>query len=153
MSDDGFRIAELLLGDFKCSHVLMLMALEAQGRASPDTVRAMSGLALGLGQGFNCGALTGAAAVIGLCAGRGGEDEREDPRLAAVLDDFTGWFNGAMTERYGGINCADIINFDPALKSTRCPALIAEVWDKLLECLDAHDIDIANPPSGRGEEA
>lgn len=147
MSDQDFRIAELLIGDFKCSHILMMLALEAQNRASPDVVRAMSGLALGSGQGFNCGLLTGGACVIGLCAGRGSETETDDPRLAAALDDFTGWFHATMNDRFGGIDCADIMKFDPALRAERCPGLIGEVWDKLCECLDSHGIDIANPPT------
>ena len=61
MTEESFRIAELLLDDFKCSHVLMRLALEAQGRDDPDLVRAMSGLAFGMGQGFNCGALSAAS--------------------------------------------------------------------------------------------
>ena len=65
MSEESFRVAELLLDDFKCSHILMRLALEAQGRDDPDLIRAMSGLALGMGQGFNCGALSAGCCVIG----------------------------------------------------------------------------------------
>ena len=41
MSEESFRVAELLLDDFKCSHILMRLALEAQGRDDPDLIRAM----------------------------------------------------------------------------------------------------------------
>ena len=58
MDDESFRIAELLLQGYTCGHVLAKLALEAQGRDDPDLVRAMSGLALGMGRGLNCGSLT-----------------------------------------------------------------------------------------------
>jgi hypothetical protein len=147
MTDDdvSFRVAELLLQGFKCSHILMMLALEAQGRDNPDVVRAMSGLALGMGQGFNCGALSGGCCVIGLCAGRAREEDADDPRFAAALDDFTGWFHGLAKDRYGGIDCADIMQFDPELKNQRCPGLIIETWRKVAEGLAEHGIDIAEP--------
>lgn len=145
--DTTFRIAEMLLSGLKCSHILMKLALEAQNRDEPDLVRAMSGLALGMGQGFNCGALSGGCCVLGLVAGRAGEDEAEDPRFASVLDAFSGWFHTSAKQRFGGIDCADIMKFDQALKAQRCPALIGEVWDKLNEILAEHGIDPAEPRS------
>jgi C_GCAxxG_C_C family probable redox protein len=146
MADESFHVAELLLEDFKCSHILMKLALEAQGRDSPDLVRAMSGLALGMGQGFNCGALSGGCCVLGLYAGRAGKDEDADPRFAAMLDDFTDWFHSDAKEHYGSIDCCDIMRFDPALKNERCPPLILKVWEKLEETLREYGIDPAEPP-------
>ncbi|MCE1237296.1 MAG: C-GCAxxG-C-C family protein [Hyphomicrobiales bacterium] len=140
-ADTTFRIAELLFSGLKCSHILMKLALEAQGRDDPDLVRVMSGLALGMGQGFNCGALSAGCCVLGLYAGRGSEVEAEDPRFAAALDAFSGWFHASAKQRFGGIDCADIMKFDPALKAERCPALIVEVWDKLKEVLTEQGID------------
>lgn len=148
MNDDSFRVAELLLQGFKCSHILMTFALEAQGRGDPDLVRAMSGLAVGMGKGHNCGALTGGCCVLGLCAGRADAEEAEDPRFAAMLDDFTTWFTTIATERYGGIDCADIMRFDPALKQQRCPPLVLEVWQALRDTMTRHGADIAAPPRG-----
>lgn len=147
MTEESFRVAELLLDDFKCSHILMRLALEAQGRDDPDLVRAMSGLTLGLGQGFNCGALSAGCCVIGTYAGRGGDGEREHPELGAMLDDFAGWFNAAATGQYGGINCSDIMKFDEALKRERCPALIIASWGKIKETLADHGVDITATPS------
>lgn len=140
-----FRIAELLLSGLKCSHILMKLALEAQGRDDPELVRVMSGLALGMGQGFNCGALSGGCCVLGLHAGRAGEEETDDPRFAPLIDEFTGWFHLSARERFGGIDCADIMKFDPALKQERCPALIGEVWDRLNEILEDHGFDPSAP--------
>jgi hypothetical protein len=154
VSDDtGFRVVQMLLSGLRCSHVLMQLALEAQGRDDPDLVRAMSGLANGMGQGFDCGALSGGCCVIGLVAGRAGEDEPDDPRFAAALDSFSGWFNTMATERWGGIRCADIMRFDDALKNERCPALILEVWDRIRETLAENGLDIAEPASAAREES
>lgn len=147
--DDSFRIAEMLASGLKCSHVLMTLALEARGETDPKLVRAMSGLALGMGQGFDCGTLSAGCCVLGLHAGRAREDEADDPRFAAMLDDFSGWFHAMAEERWGGIDCADIMKFDPDLKAQRCPALIAEVWDKVVETLREKGIDPAAPdPDG-----
>ena len=146
MNEESFRVAELLLDDFKCSHILMRLALEAQGRDDPDLVRAMSGLCLGMGQGFNCGALSAGCCVIGYYAGRGGDGESEHPELGAMLDDFTGWFTAAATGQYGGINCSDIMKFDESLKRERCPALVIATWGKIKETLADHGIDITAAP-------
>ncbi|MDC7785223.1 C-GCAxxG-C-C family protein [Rhodoplanes sp. TEM] len=153
-TDASFRIAELLLDGFKCSHILVLLALEAQGRADPDLVRAMSGLAVGMGQGFNCGALSAGCCVIGLYAGRGPADAAEDPRFADALDALSGWFHAMAKERYGGIDCADIMKFDPALKAERCPGLILDTWTKATEILAAQGFDLDRPrPVGDADAA
>jgi len=149
--DTSFRIAELLASGMKCSHVLMTLALEARGESDPKLVRAMSGLALGMGQGFNCGALSGGCCVLGLHAGRASQDEVDDPRFAAMLDTFSGWFNAMARDHWGGIDCADIMKFDPALKAERCPALVADVWARLEETLTEHGLD-PNAPNPETEE-
>ena len=141
--DVAFRIAEMLASGMKCSHVLMTLALETRGETAPELVRSMSGLALGMGQGFNCGSLSAGCCVLGLHAGRAVEAEAEDPRFASMLDDFSGWFHAMATERWGGIDCATIMKFDPALKAQRCPAMIGEVWDRLEETLREAGLDPA----------
>lgn len=150
-TDVSFRVAELLLAGFKCSHILAMLALEAQGRDDPDLVRAMSGLAVGMGQGFNCGALAAGCCVIGLHAGRGPGDAAEDPRFADALDAFSGWFQAMAKERYGGIDCADIMKFDPALKAERCPGLILDTWARVAAILTEHGFDLAEPRPAAGD--
>ncbi len=152
MSDDSFRIAELLLDGYTCSHVLVKLALEAQGRDNPDIVRAMSGLALGMGQGFNCGSLTGGCCVLGLYGGKAGENQLGHPRFDIMLEEFSGWFESEMTARYGGIDCEKIIHFDPALKQERCPGIVLECWEKANEILAKHGVDLAQPAQDNWEE-
>ena len=79
MSDDSFRIAELLLQGDTCSHILPKLALEALGRDNPDLVRALSALAVGMGRGLVCGSLTGGCCVLGLYGGRADESETVHP--------------------------------------------------------------------------
>lgn len=153
MSDDDFRIAELLLDGFTCSHILMRLALEAQGRDDPDLVRTMSGLSLGMGQGLACGALSAGCCVIGYYAGRGGDGESPHPELPAMLDDYAGWFVAKATHDYGGVDCAKIMGFDEAVKRERCPALIAASWRKLQETLADHGVDMSAPAPATGEDA
>jgi hypothetical protein len=152
MDDDSFRIAELLLQGYTCGHVLAKLALEAQGRDNPDLVRAMSGLALGMGRGLNCGSLSGGCCILGLYGGRADDGEQVHPRYDLMIEQFSAWFVNAMGEKYGGVNCQQIINFDPKLMQQRCPGLILECWQKIKEILAEHKIDVAGPAPAIWEE-
>ncbi|WP_319495748.1 DVU_1555 family C-GCAxxG-C-C protein [uncultured Cohaesibacter sp.] len=155
MTEDSFRVAELLLADLKCSHIMMILALEAAGRQDPNLVRAMSGLAVGMGQGMTCGILSAGCCVVGMLAGKASEEESEDSRFVDILEEFGGWFKHRCSEEYGGCSCSDIMQFDLNLRAQRCPALISESWQKLNEILERYDLDITHPPRGGevGEEA
>jgi hypothetical protein len=152
MADESFRIAELLLDGYTCAQILVKLALEAQGSNSPDLTRAMAGLALGMGQGFNCGSLTGGACVLGLYGGRSDERLPGHPRFDIMLEEFSGWFESEMTAKYGGIDCEKIINFDPALKQARCPGIILDCWLKASEILEKHKVDMTQPAQETWEE-
>jgi len=141
MSDPTFRIMELSLQGFKCSQILATIALEARGETSPELVRAASGLLGGLGCGRVCGCLTGGCCVLGLHAGRGTEDEREDPNLPEMLTELVMWFEATYAPLYGGTSCAEISNGDPSVYSERCPGIIAETLRKTAEILAAHGYD------------
>ena len=98
MSNYSFRVAELWLQGDTCGHILAKLALEAQGRDNPELVRAMSGLELGMRQGFNCGALTGGCNVLGLYAGRADKNEKAHPHFDLMIEEFSGWFEAEMGE-------------------------------------------------------
>ena len=71
---------------FYCSQILILQGLELMGKSNPDLVRAMQGLAGGMGfSGEICGALTGGACLLGLYAGKGLPEQEGDPRLAFMV--------------------------------------------------------------------
>ncbi|MDR3496508.1 MAG: C-GCAxxG-C-C family protein [Ancalomicrobiaceae bacterium] len=145
MTDESFRVAELIFEGTTCSHVLAKLALEAQRQSSPELMRAMAGLNQGLGHAYVCGALTGGCCVIGLYAGRGSDDRSEHPDFAEMLDDYVKWFE-ATTAEYGGHDCLNIIHGDKHVQERRCPGLIVDAWMKIKEILEKHHIEVDAPP-------
>jgi len=142
MSDDDFRVAELALKGYKCSHILVQIGLDNLGRSNPDLLRAMSGLANGMGDGLTCGVLTGGCCLIGLYAGGDYEDREEHPRLALMLEEFTEWFREAVGKCYGGIDCVNIMQDDPRMRVERCPSIILQAVKKAREILEANGFEL-----------
>jgi hypothetical protein len=138
MGADQFRSMELALQGFGCSQVLLLLALEKQGKTAPELVRAVSGLHGGLGfTGKTCGALAGGCCVLGLYLGRGTPEETEDPGLNASIRCLVDWFEQDVGKRYGGIDCSTILAGDPRNRLSRCPEIVASVHAKVHELLDS----------------
>jgi len=131
MEDESARMMELGLQGFSCSQILILLALEAQGKSNPDLVRAVSGLLSGMGAGKTCGALTGGACVLGLYAGKGHDRENSDERLPAMLTRFVEWFEQEFTPLYGSIDCSEIVQDDARLMFARCPEIIQRTHEQL----------------------
>ncbi|MBS1227477.1 MAG: GCAxxG family protein [Proteobacteria bacterium] len=141
MTDISFRVAELSLKGYRCSHILVQIGLDAQDQSNPELLRAMSGLASGMGCGLACGALTGGCCLIGLYAG--GDGERDDhPSLPLMLEEYVDWFRAEYTPRYGGIDCAQIIERKPQLRGERCPGLILDAVHKATEILEANGFEL-----------
>ncbi len=143
MTDRRMRMMELGLRGFGCSQILVMMALEARGESSPELVRAVSALHGGLGfSGKTCGALTGGCCALGLYAGRGAAGEVEDARLPLMVTELVEWFEGEYEPRYGGIDCADILQDDQRNRLTRCPAIVAAVFEEMAQILKANGYDL-----------
>lgn len=137
MQDEMARLAELRLQGFHCSQILLILGLERQNKVNPDLVRAMAGLANGLGDsGKLCGVLSGAACLIGLYAGRGTLEEKDHNRLNLMIQNLVDWFEEKFSASYGGIDCVTILNDDPWNKMLRCPNLTIETYVKVLEILE-----------------
>jgi len=130
---------------FKCSQILAVMALEAQGRKNPELVRAMTGLLAGMGCGKTCGALTGGCCVLGIYAGKSSEESNADPRLQAMLERFVEWFEVEFTGRFGSINCSEIVEDDPHQGLVRCSLIVTETLEKLREILAENDFHFDEP--------
>ncbi len=131
------RITKLRAEGFHCSQILIILGLERQGKNNPDLVRAMNGLANGLGDcGKICGVLTGAVCLLGLYAGRGEPHEQESHLLALMVQNLVDWFEAKYTPSYGGTDCRTILNDDPWNKMLRCPAMLIETYIKALELLE-----------------
>jgi C_GCAxxG_C_C family probable redox protein len=145
MADESMRMLELGFQGFNCSQILVLLALEAQGKRNPDLVRATSGLLAGLGCGKVCGALTGGCCVLGLYAGKAHARENADERLQTMLTQFVEWFEEEFTSLYGGINCAEIVQDDARLRLFRCPDIVRRTYEKLTEILEENNYDLSQP--------
>jgi hypothetical protein len=135
MNEDAFRVMELAMQGYQCSQILMIMALEAQGKSNLDLVRAMSGLLGGMGTGKACGALTAGCCVLALHAGKGAADVNVDDRLQPMLACYVEWFETEYTPRYGGIDCATIVQDDMRNRAARCPGIVLESLAKIKELL------------------
>jgi C_GCAxxG_C_C family probable redox protein len=142
MNEDDFRVAELALKGYKCSHILVQIGLDALGRENPELLRAMSGLANGMGDGLTCGALTGGCCLIGMYAGADGAGRDEHPRLPLMLAEYTEWFRDEFGKRYDGIDCERIMRDDPRLRNERCPGLILAAVKKAREILEANGFEL-----------
>jgi C_GCAxxG_C_C family probable redox protein len=136
MNDEFFRMVELAGHGFYCSQILLFLGLDAQGKENPDLIRAMSGLAGGLGfSGDTCGALTGGACLLGLYAGRGSAEEEEDPKLNLMVSELANWFTAEYSQLYGSIRCKDILADDPRNQARRCPGLVSSTYDRVKSLL------------------
>ncbi len=135
MNEDVFRVMELGMQGYQCSQILMIMALDAQGKSNPDLARAMSGLLGGMGTGKTCGSLTAGCCVLALHAGKDSADRNADDRLQPMLARYVEWFEAEYTPRYGGIDCATIVQDDMRNRTARCPGIVLESLAKIREIL------------------
>lgn len=142
MNDDAFRVVDLAMRGYQCSQILIALALEEQGKQNEDLVRAMSGLLGGMHSGKTCGALTGGCCLLGLYAGWGTPDAEPDERLAAMISEFVEWFESEYSKRYGGVQCADIVQDDMRNKMARCPAIVTESFARIKQILADYNYDV-----------
>jgi C_GCAxxG_C_C family probable redox protein len=142
--DDGNELLVLRQQGFYCSQILILQGLEMMGKNNPDLVRAMHGLAGGLGfSGELCGALTGGASLVGLYAGKGTPEQEEDPRLLFMIVDLVKWFKAEYGEQFGGIRCEEILADNSQNQVIRCPVMVAGVLQKVKELLVENGYDLS----------
>jgi hypothetical protein len=148
MDDHLLRMLDLSRKGYYCSQIIIALGLEAQGKRDPDLVRAMAGLARGAGSGAGiCGALGGAACLIGLYAGKGLDSEDEDEELWPMLAELWEWFAREFGNLYGGVTCGQILE-GGAPRGDRCGAIAAQTYAKVREILLDHAFDSAEPRDG-----
>lgn len=142
--DDVEQLMKLRKQGSYCSQIILLQGLEHMGKSNPDLIRAMHGLAGGLGfSGELCGALTGGACLLGLYAGKGVPEQEEDPRLIFMVEDLVKWFKSEYAEQFGGIRCEEILAGNNQNMVARCPLLVASVLQKAKELLVENGYDLA----------
>ncbi len=137
-------IKDLKAQGFYCSQILILMGLEMKVKQNPDLVKAMHGLAGGIGfNGLLCGALTGGASLLGLYAGKGLPEQESDGKLEIMLGELVYWFKGEFGAR--GMNCDQILEGSQSNIPLRCPTMIASVFQKCKEILVENGFDLSGP--------
>jgi C_GCAxxG_C_C family probable redox protein len=142
LTTEQMRMFQRVQQGFHCSEILLFAGLEAQGKTNPDLIRAVSGLAGGIGfSGEVCGALTGGACLIGLYDGRGDENDKTDERFTIMVGELVDWFSEKYGERYGGIRCTEITEDDPANHPVRCPRIVGAVLKKVKSLLNENGIE------------
>jgi hypothetical protein len=146
--EDIDRMKELKQQGFLCSQILIILGLELQGKENPDLVRAVHGLAGGLGfTGDTCGALSGGACLLGLYAGKGTPEEPDDPRLLFMIEDLVKWFKGGYGQQFGGITCDQILTGAGGNQALRCPMMVDGTFQKVKELLVENGYDLSGTPA------
>lgn len=144
MMEDLTRMRELKQQGFFCSQIIVIMGMELQGKTNPDLIKAVHGLAGGLGfSGELCGALSGGACLLGLYAGKGEPDDEEDPRLMFMIQDMVRWFKETFGEKYNGIRCEQILAANGGNQMMVCPMLVSQTFQKVKELLVENGYDLA----------
>jgi len=146
MPETAEKIRKLYHQGYGCSQILLLLGLEAQGVSNPGLVRAMAGLAGGVGSsGRLCGALTGGACLIALYAGRGAAGEAEHDRFYLMMDQLIEWFEGVYGRKCGGMDCEQVADCEPFLDGSLppCCGLVLATWEKVVEILRRNRIAVA----------
>lgn len=153
MRDDTlFRILPLARKGYCCSQIILMLALETQGRENPELVRAAAGLCHGIGgAGHTCGALTGGVCLISLYGGKGADRETPDERLPLMLESLAQWFADTALKDYTGSACPDIIGdaadaSPPQPDPDICGRLIADTVDQCFAILQDFGYDPTEAP-------
>ncbi len=135
------RMIELSENNYNCSQMLMVLALEQEQIENPDLIRSMSGLADGCGF-FNetCGAMTGAASIFALYAGKGANAETESENLLLMLQEYGDWFQEEIGGKYKGTRCKDIAGDlvgTPEVKQI-CGGVVLQSYNRVNEILASY---------------
>ena len=119
--DDIQQIRGLCREGKCCASIMVEMGLSKRGERNEQMVTAAATLCNGLYNGMLCGALSGAACMLGLF----GDNPAESAEMTRELAE---WFVSVYGEKYGSANCRDITGNDPAVKRERCPAIIEATY-------------------------
>lgn len=126
MADYQERIFDLSLKGYCCSQILIQLGLDLQEEENPDMINAVKALCGGLYSGLLCGALSGGACLLSYL----------EPEKASevMIPELVEWFK----DRFETVNCQDIIGDNPMAKVEKCPNIVKDTYEKVLELLDEY---------------
>ena len=140
MDDLTLQMMKLNAKGYCCAQVILILALEAQGKINEDLVRSVGGLCFGINwSGEVCGALSGGACLISLYAGKGSDEEVPDSQCLSMVGELIEWFTIAADDEYGGTRCHEILEKYP--DRSVCSLIVADTYKKCMEILVAHGFD------------
>lgn len=129
--DLSLRMLELSNQGYYCGQILLIVALEEEGKRAPELVAALGGLSGGLGfSGKNCGALTGGACLLAYLTA--GDEGIFDGQAQVLVSEFVRWFEETIGTQYGGIDCDEILEGNPSHQLTRCAEVMEQVFEQCL---------------------
>jgi len=147
MDDLILRLMRLKAKGFCCAQMVLILALEAQGKTNADLVRAVGGLCFGINwSGEVCGALSGGACLISLYAGKGSNEEVPDGRYMTMVGELVDWFDQAADDVYGGTRCNEILERFP--DRSMCGRIVSDTYGKCMDILVSHGFDPAAGKDG-----
>lgn len=153
MDDTQLMVLELGSKHYSCAQIVLLGGLRLLGRENPDLIRAMAGLAQGMGGSGNiCGALGGGLCLLALHTAKGKDDELPLESGPLLMEELITWFQEDCCQG-GPMTCDALLGTDGGTADRRmqpqqCGALVARVWEKAVGLLSTHGID---PTEGRPE--
>ncbi len=140
MDDLTLQMMKLHAKGYCCAQVILILALEAQGKINEDLVRSVGGLCFGINwSGEVCGALSGGACLISLYAGKGSDEEVPDSQCLSMVGELIEWFTIAADDEYGGTRCHEILEKYP--DRSVCSLIVVDTYKKCMEILVAHGFD------------
>ncbi len=148
MNDTAFEMFKLFNAGYRCTQIMMKMALDAEEKENEDLLRVLNGFCIGIGSAPKiCGVLTGGIALLGLYAGKGNDRECPKPDYTEMVDEYTEWFEA----EFGGIECRDLIGVvsftDWNTKQEyklKCGNILIKSYEKLQEILMDHGYEFGN---------
>lgn len=141
MNDLFMKLISLKGKGYCCAQILLILALEAQGKTNPDLVRSIGGLCFGVNwSGEVCGALSGGACLISLYAGKGSDIETPDDRHTTMMGELIDWFKSEAKE-YGGTRCSEILGNYP--DRSICGQIVSDTYAECIRILKNHGFDPA----------
>jgi hypothetical protein len=142
-----FQSMRLKAKGYCCAQIILILALEAQGKTNADLVRSAGGLCFGINwSGEVCGALSGGACLISLYAGKGADEEVPYSRYMTMIGELVEWFTVAADDEYGGTRCHEILEKFP--DRSICGLIVTETYKKCMDILVGHGFDPAVGKNG-----
>ncbi len=108
-----------------CSESMIRFGLKIRGEENEQFADAASALCSGLKNGAICGCLTGGAMMLTMF---------DKQASTAMITELFAWFDEEYGDRYGSVNCEDILT-DRTQMWVLCPTIMEATAEKCMDIL------------------